>query len=261
MCEFQDEPQFVHYSLKHITVHPVVSFFRCPTATCNEIARHDVVFLSDEIGHNADAVLKFQTITYKYLRETLGLSISHIVEFTDGCVAQYKSKVPFYRISRSEQTFGCTPQRCYFGSHHGKGPADAVNGTVKSVLSEAVRCREALVYDSASAKELLTRKMSKPIVADECQHKNMTFITVGGIRRHANHSLHTVKGTCSLHCVASVSPTVISTRNLACFCVNCCAEQLESCLNKAYVDPCKIAHLDGKVTEEHSTQHADALER
>jgi len=62
------------------------------------------------------------------------VKFENIIQFTDGCASQYKSKVPFFHISNYPNT-----ERHFFGSGHGKGPSDACSGVVKASVTRTVR--------------------------------------------------------------------------------------------------------------------------
>ena len=88
-------------------------------------------------------------VAVTHLRETRGLNISHIVQWTDGCAAQYKSKGPFADIACSLVDFNATLERNYFGSRHGKGPSDGESAVVKSHAASAVATGKAIIATAA----------------------------------------------------------------------------------------------------------------
>jgi len=79
------------------------------------------------------------------------MTIEHIVQWTDDCAAQYKSKGPFSDISCSLIDFGATLERNFFGSRHGKGPSDGESAVVKHHATSAIMTGKATI---ASAEDL-----------------------------------------------------------------------------------------------------------
>ena len=60
-----------------------------------------------------------------------------MVVFSDGCAAQYKSKLPFYHLSNACDKVAM--ERCYFGSRHDKSACDACGGVIKSAVDDDIR--------------------------------------------------------------------------------------------------------------------------
>ena len=87
-----------------------------------------------------------QTVHHS-LRER-GITIGTLIEFTDGCAVQYKSKVPFADIAESPNDFGYDIHRNFFCPRHGKGPSDGVGGYVKSMVTRAVAVGDTQVQNA-----------------------------------------------------------------------------------------------------------------
>ena len=102
-----------------------------------------------------------QLLVGKYLEDDLQLNITTLHEFTDDCVAQYKSRHCIGDLSSSLADFGFTIQRNFFETSHAKDEQDTTGSHVKQQASLAV------VHGTASinAKDLsdhLTSQLSKP---------------------------------------------------------------------------------------------------
>ena len=70
-----------------------------------------------------------------------------------------------------------------------------------------------------------------------CEGKaERTFFKVEEIDRSNDCQAKTVKATRALHCDQALSPTLLLTRNLACFCGPCRTCKTQECLNKQYVN-------------------------
>lgn len=181
--------------------------------------------ISDDRRHDYDAVYAFTTIAMDHLKTIRGLSVEHAIQWSDGCAAQYKSKGPFSDISHTIQDFGCTWERNFFGSRHGKGASDGESAVVKHGAANAVKSGAANIDN---AKDLFdfcfTSRLNKQPGDGECDgHSFRSFFWVPqtDIQRDRGRVVKTLKGTRSLHSIRCVEPNVLCTRLLSCFCAAC----------------------------------------
>ena len=235
-CSNQDEVQAAHWHHEQVTVHPIVTYYAYPF--CEETVLESQVFKGDDRHHDFNAVFHFTKVAIDHLRNIRGLQLDHIIQWTDGCASQYKSKSPFSDISCAVADFGCTLERNYFGSRHGKGPSDSESAVVKHHAATAVKAGSSIV---SNAKDLLdycfTSSLNKQ-PEDNCKHFMISFFWApsSDIQRDWNRPVKTLKGTRSLHCVKCVERNVITTCHLSCFC-NPCRSGLGDCINTSTVGP------------------------
>ena len=160
-----------------------------------------------------------------------------MIEFSDGCGVQYKSKVPFCDISFSEEDFGLRRERNFFGSGHGKGPSDGVSGVVKTAVRRAVNSREATVATAENMYDFCFKNLTKT----DCRKQRRVFLYVGDDevnRERPQRDVKTaLKGTRLLHAVRREEPGVVGVRLLSCFCEGCLTGNGETCTNTDYVQP------------------------
>ena len=142
-CISQDEIQSAHWAIQQVTVHPIVCYCKCNEEEHTHLVQEALVFLSDDLTHDSQAVHHFESLAVKHLQEKQGLNFQHIVEFAGGCNGQYKFKSPFADISYMKLTHG--RKRNFFGSRHGKEPSDGVSGVVKSAVRRAVISRRVTI--------------------------------------------------------------------------------------------------------------------
>ena len=145
-CSFQDEVQAAHWHHEQVTVHPTVTYYACQL--CPETVTESLVFVSDDRIHDFHAVFRFTQLAVDHLRTARGLEINNIIQWTDDCASQYKSKGPFADVSCAISDFGCTFERNFLGSRHGKGPSDGESAVVKSAVTRAVRSGQAIVANA-----------------------------------------------------------------------------------------------------------------
>ena len=114
------------------TTKQSVAFYKCPKEGCVDLVEENFVCITDDLKHDAAAVDEMSKTPNQLMTEKRGLEIEKEVTFTNVCAAQYKSCLPFFHLSKSEVEHGFSIKRSYFGSHHGKLPADGLAAVVET---------------------------------------------------------------------------------------------------------------------------------
>ena len=248
---YQNEVQSAHWSYNQITIHPIVAFYKCPT--CEGLVQEALVFLTDDLCHDVEAVDCFTDKTINFLKQERKIDIKHMVQFTDGCSSQYKSKTPFHHISQMQ----LSTERGFFGSRHGKGPSDGISAIVKQSCYRAVKSSTATIQCAKDMYNFLCQEMplerptcrnhpskctpdhASNCTPDKCYRKY--FLITDIPRNDADTDLLTIKGTRKVHSVRNCgSPGSIRIRNLSCFCPSCLEDTGNTkCENSNYVDSWK----------------------
>ena len=96
-CVFQRERQSAHRCKQQITLHPIVSLYKCLLHLMT--VRESLVFLSDDTRHDHHIVEHFIEKVSDYWQNTRHVQISQHIQWSDGCACQYKSKGPFADIA------------------------------------------------------------------------------------------------------------------------------------------------------------------
>jgi hypothetical protein len=229
---YHDEIQSAHWQYEQVTVHPVVTYYRCPELGCEEVVTESIVCLSDDTKHDADAVHAFNTTINEHLSKKIE-NIQHQVQFSDGCSAQYKSRCPFMDVSCGADDYGFTVERNFFGSRHGKGPCDGLGAVTKQATRRAIERKEATVQNAKDMYDLCCKTLSVTKGKNEkCCHKLRTFFLVSDINRsRSRNPVNAVQGTRGIHNVRGIKCGTIETRNLSCFCNDCLVGQFHRCEN------------------------------
>ena len=160
-----------------MTVHLV--YYSCADCTIRHVVQEAVVIISEDLKHDGHAVQHFVNQTMLHLRNNRGVTVNKVIEFTDGCAGQYKSKLPFSDISFSEEDMAVKIERHHFGSRRGKGPSDRVSGVVKSVVRRVVVARRAVVDPAVSMFTYLQDNMMKNDC--KCQRQVFVYVAAGDI--------------------------------------------------------------------------------
>lgn len=104
--------------------------------------KHAVIFISDDLQHDQNAVAIFLDKTSKLLNNLYG--IVNEFRFSDCCAGQYRSKSSFVDIS----TYSTNIEHHFFESSHGKNSSDGLNAIVKSAASRAVMKRQVRIQNA-----------------------------------------------------------------------------------------------------------------
>ena len=116
-----------------------------------------MVFISDGLEHHSHAVETFWARNLSLLRKKKSIDIAR--QWSDGCGAQYKSRMPFgyYSLQAGPKHELRIYERIFFGSRHGKNPSNAVSAVVKRKASRAVKCKRATIQSAEDLFLLLKR--------------------------------------------------------------------------------------------------------
>lgn len=99
VCRQHAEAQNAYYSRNRVTVHSMVAIFSSDSA----VKRDSIIAISDDLRHDSSAVKVFiQTLVHHF--RSRHPNIKHIIIWSDGCGAQYKSRQPMINIAKAFQT-------------------------------------------------------------------------------------------------------------------------------------------------------------
>ena len=180
--------------------------------------------------HDAHFVREVTKIVRAHLeREVPGLE--KIVIFSDGCAAQYKSKIPFSHLSVDPPGV----IRCFFGSRHGKNECDAAGGVIKRLVEHDILTglddNQPCIIQTAEDMYMHCNINHKK--DSGCTHKEAkrSFQIIKEVERSQNGPAKTIAGTRTFHSLKQVQPNILAVRKRSCFCEPCIAESDTSCVN------------------------------
>ena len=150
-CRQWSEEQACYYVRNSATLHPLVLV----SSEGSEVKRDSVVILSDDLSHDHAAVKSFIQVLSQHISMTYP-HISELIIWSDGCSAQYKSRLPMMNLS---QCFGTHYNITwnFFGSRHGKGESDGESAVCKSYLDTSVKSEQQTIHDAHSAFKFLQK--------------------------------------------------------------------------------------------------------
>ena len=93
------------------------------------------MFVSDDINKDACMTKTILDMTVEHLKSRVP-QLEELLVFSDGCAAQFKSKLPLFHLANDRGPIKVT--RAYFGSRHGKSPCDSSGGVIKTLVDEDI---------------------------------------------------------------------------------------------------------------------------
>ncbi len=243
---YQNEIQSARWAYRQVTVHPFVCYYPC--TQCGKLVTEYDVTISSDLKHDTHAVKQF---TDTIIRDHVDRhNIQKLYVTSDGCASQYKSHRAFLNVSQGIQ--GIPVEWSYFGSGHGKGPADATSAVIKQGAYKAVKARNAVIKNAKDLHQYLCANMTIPPSESSstepcqsesssnvpCLHTLRKFFFEADIDRLAKDTIKTttLDGTRGLHCVSSTGTEgVIAVRNRSCHCSVCLGVQEGECESRQYV--------------------------
>lgn len=211
--------QCAHWAKDSVTIYPCIAFYKCPED--DQVTDEYIDIISDDLGHDSHAVHAFMTKVIKHLKEERKVDFQHAIIISDGCAAQYKSKIPFMDVRCSIEDHGITVERYFNESRHGKNSCDGEAGVLKSHATCTVKNGKAVITDAESFYNILKENLEKPAKTEQgCNHKRCVILYVWGEinRVRPEREVRTITRTQKLHSVMSVLRGAIQTRQLSCFC-------------------------------------------
>lgn len=207
-----DEIQSVYWGRKQSTIHPCVTYYKCP-ACKNALVTDEIVCVSDDLNHDAYAVEAFEKEAITCLRDQ-GIEIRRASQWCDNCSGHYKGYKSFHSITNRN----IPTTRNYFAACHGKGPADQVIGRTVQFINR-IRCRAEIKDGVSFVQHCKDRELEADLTHTKCQHFRQHYIYVKTIDRSKTISASTVKNTQMIHCVRSVGKSnLLEARLNSCNC-------------------------------------------
>ena len=101
LLDCQNEPQSLHWDHDQVTLMPSVAYYNCPEKECDGLVTEEVMHITPDLKHDPPAVQCFTAATLAHVTSQ-GVNFNEVIEWTDQCPTQYKSKAVFYNMAKSE---------------------------------------------------------------------------------------------------------------------------------------------------------------
>ena len=180
---------------------------------------------------------------YYQLLSSKGYIFSRLIQWTDGCAAQYKCKHAFKDLTT--MNISNTMERNFFGSRHGKNACDGEGAVIKRKVTQAVKSRRVVIQSASDFFAYCKTHLTKPdYVNGSCCHYRRDFILVesSSINRGEREELRPVNGIRLLHSIRSKGPYCVQVRSLTCSCHGC-ETGTRGCFNTSHVEQWKEVQL------------------
>lgn len=242
---YQDEIQQAFWRTKSVTIIATVNLYRCTVAGCDKVCTDSVVHISDDMLHDSFMARGAMNKVFQYLVDK-GVPIDHIIQLSDNCASQYKSRRPFSELSRSAFRIS----RVFLGEKHGKNLCDAIFGKVKGWMEKKIRARQVIVRSHKDFLKVCQEQYPQPTenTNDGCgaRHKAITFqaLNPSDIKRKQDCDLDKpIPGTRNIYYVRNTDEILqLKTRQVPCFCRPCQREE-GACINSEFTDEWELHKL------------------
>ena len=241
----QDEVQAAFWNGTQTAIHCIISYLLCKTQGCKKVVTIVVCQISADLQHDSFFTRAAHEETFRLL-SSMGIEMNVVVQFSDNCAAQYKSRRPFADMARSPLNL----IRVYFGERHGKSQCDGFFGRLKAWMSHNIKSRNVEVKDASDFFRFCRDEYQTEHRPGTCQHYQVYFqyLEPKHIRRHQDCDLDkAIPGTRSVYSVRNTpDPLKLKIRNVPCLCPACILDDGSRCINSAHADPWKEVQLKPK---------------
>lgn len=134
----QDEVQSHHWNNQQATIHPFVIYYK----EDGELKHLSFVVISEDLRHDSITVSLFISKMIDFLRTEQSMSVNKIYFISDGAASQYKNRKNFASLCHFKQKYNIVVEWHFFATSHGKGPCDAIGGTLKRMATRASLAKE-----------------------------------------------------------------------------------------------------------------------
>lgn len=236
-CIQKQELQSTYFNRPEITLHVSVIYRRAILEIDgedeNNIIRELFFVLSDDQTHDHIFVSMVQQKIKEYL-DSINYNVEHMIEFTDGCSVQYKSRNCMGLLSEiCDKLNFKTFSRNYFETSHGKGEQDAAGGAIKRHL-EYSSMKGNYIQNAASAYNILMKSFTEPKAGI---YKRRIFRLLEDVDRTNSKKFKPIPENRKIHQIFTESFGHLVARHQSCYSCNACLSVNPSaCENMSQTD-------------------------
>jgi hypothetical protein len=223
-CIDKDELQTSYFGKTEVSLHVSV-IYRHAVAEYDGIDETNIISelfytISPDVTHDHFFVTRVQEAIKSHL-DSIGCAVSRMIEYTDGCSSQYKSKTCMGVCSYLCEKLGYSQfERNYFETSHAKGPQDAAGGLLKRQLDVAVM-RGNSIQTAHDVYKFAAENLTEP---KSGIYSRRIFHYITDIDRSATYSFKAVPQNRKVHQMTTSRPGKITVRDQSCYtCDNCLA--------------------------------------
>lgn len=128
----QDAVQSSYWNNNQATIHPFVIYY----VESGELKNRSFIIISEVLEHNTIAVQVFISKLMRFL-ENEKMQLKKAIFMSDGAASQYKNRKNFASLCKFKSIYKIDAEWHFFATSHGKGPCDAIGGTLKRMARNA----------------------------------------------------------------------------------------------------------------------------
>jgi hypothetical protein len=141
-CQHQDEIQAAHWLQSQVLI-----FTAC--LWNGGVSPNSAVVVSDNLSHEKSTVLSCLVQVLKVF--LVSGECEHLTIFSDGPASHMKNRFIFATLDSLKRHFQLQSLSwCFFAASHGKGPVDAIGGTAKRIVWQALLSRRVMSVTNAA---------------------------------------------------------------------------------------------------------------
>lgn len=173
------------------------------------------IIISEELRHDSVAVNLFISKMISFLRINQSKNINKIYFMSDGAASQYKNRKNFASLCKFKSKYGIEAEWHFFATSHGKGPCDAIGGTIKRMATRASLAKER-EHPIKNARELYNWANNRK--EEELTKLSFSFATTEEYECMASHlneqynNAKIIQGTQKFHSFIPVSENKIKAK-------------------------------------------------
>lgn len=207
----QDEVQSHHWNVQQATIHPFVIYFNGST----QIEHLSFIIISEDLRHDSVSVNLFIEKMINFLRVDKHKEVKKIYFMSDGAASQYKNRKNFSSLCQFKSMYGIDAEWHFFATSHGKGPCDAIGGTIKRMATRASLAKER-EHPIKTAKELFdwaNRRKEKDLTKlSFCFTTTEEYEIKASELSEQFNNAKTIQGTQKFHCFIPLSENKIKAK-------------------------------------------------
>ena len=130
----QDEIQSAYFGYESFSLFTSCVYYKDKD---DELKTMPITVTTEGNEHSRQTSFSCLQKVIEHVQERLGVSLSNIIIWSDGCCSQFRSRFVAYFLANFQLDVNI--EWNYSEAHHGKGPMDGIGGTVKNIVFKEVK--------------------------------------------------------------------------------------------------------------------------
>lgn len=220
ICDFSENYSFIiqnsaqgyHWNNNQATIHPFEIYY----IKENKLENLSFIIISEVLTHDTIAVQLFISKLLDFIKQSI--SFTKITFMSDGAAAHYKNKKNFASLCNFKSKYGLEAEWHFFATSHGKGPCDAIGGTLKRMAKRASLARDYgnTITTPQELYDWAVKQTDTSITKlNFCFISNDQYTKMSDELKELFSHVKTIPGTQKFHCFVPISQNIISTKRFS----------------------------------------------